>query len=333
MSLENPHIIIQQLTPFERIPQQRMHPPRQAKSYLSGQHPELLRQSRSESTTKNHAFTDAEQEEKFALAGIVADWMVQGANEMRKHRPPFGLAYSISGSTEDFSKNNIKVLKDANLLGDPFSTFAFTVNHTLAISLRQKVKQILATPEGREAAIYKRHMYFANRSGISPDDPDGIQYSVIPSGTGLRIMGAILAHANDIDSTLLGRKPTVGESANAARNSTPLIIKLASFEKNIFNTIFVSVAEGGGISKSLMIVENDGKMYYQIKDSVLQAAINQLSKPDVREKVEREKRAGCPARMRFDGRKSAIETLWNWYIDYSVQVSQNKTVDTANNTC
>lgn len=211
------------------------------------------------------------------------------------------------------------------MLGDPFSTFSLAINHTFAVSLNQKLQQVFDIPDGREAAIYRRYMAFANRSGISPNDPDGIQYTVIPSNTGLRIMGDILAHMDDIDYTPLERKPNMDELASAARNSIPLVTKLASFEKNVFNIIFRSIADSGGIHKSLIVVENAGKMYYQLKDPMLQSAINHLSKSGIREKIEKEKRAGCPARMRFEGNKSAIETLWNWYVDYTIQVSRPST--------
>lgn len=80
MSLENPNIL-QQLSLIENVVRQkRSHPRRIANLYISGQHPTLLRQPHAESSTKNPTLTDAEQEEKFALAGIVDDWMVQGAN-------------------------------------------------------------------------------------------------------------------------------------------------------------------------------------------------------------------------------------------------------------
>lgn len=164
-------------------------------------------------------------------------------------------------------------------------------------------------------------MGVVNSSGENVNDPDGVKHIVSTSNTAIRIMGGILSHAQDIDSALLGRKITVDESANAARNSTPLIIKLSSLEQNVFDTIIRSMSEGG-IWRSLIVVENEGKMYYQIKDSVLKNAIDQLSQPEIKEKIDKKSRAGCPARMRFEGKESAIEILWNWYIDYSVKASQ-----------
>ena len=328
MSLENPHIIIQQLAPFEDIPQKRLFPMRAARAHLSGSTPqEASTQLDAEFATNSPGvLTDEEQEEKLALFGIVISWMVNGANAMREHRPPYGLIYSESGLNEGYSDNNIKVVQNANLLGDPFSTFSFAIRHTFAHALRMKLEKVFASPERNEAAIYRRYMEFVNRNGAKPNDPYGIKHTVFLSNTGLRIMEDILANAHDIDSTSLGRKVTTDESVNAARNSTPLILKLSSFEQNVFDTILRSMNDGG-IWRSLKIVEIVGKMYYQIKHPVLRHAIDQLSRPEIEEKVEKKSRGGCPARMRFEGKESAIETLWNWYIDYSVQVLQLDFVD------
>lgn len=166
-------------------------------------------------------------------------------------------------------------------------------------------------------------MEYVHRSGTRSNDPHGIKFIVFSTNVGLRMMGDILAHASDIDSTPLGRKVTVDESANAARNSIPLLTKLSSLEQKVFDIIHGSM-DAVGVWESLKIVEHAGKMYYQIKDSVLRNAIRQLSEPGTKEEVEKNKRTGCPARMRFDGKESAIETLWNWYIDYSIKVSRNK---------
>jgi len=323
MSLENRYNIIQQLAPFEKIPQKRLRPAPVAKSYISGTTlPTLSDQSNSEPTTNgSRPLTVGEREEQLALDTIVIGWMVDGANKMRTQRPPYGLVYSESGFNGDFSDENMKIVDDSNLLGDPFNTFAFAIHHTLAHALEQKRRQIFTMPEGHETAIYRKYIEFAHRNGTKSDDLYGIKFLSLAPKVAVRIMGDILAHAPDIDSTSLGRKITVDESANAARNSTPLILKLSSFEQNVFDTILMSMAEGG-IWRSLTIVENKGKMYYQIKDLVLKNAIDQLSQPETKEKVEKTNRAGCPARMRFEGKESAIETLWNWYIDYSVKASQ-----------
>ncbi len=322
MSLENPHII-RQLSPFEAIKQKRIFPMRAARAHLSGTAPPATScQSDAKFTpSASHELTDAERAEKLGLDGIVIDWMVQGANNMRAQRPPYGLVYSESGFNGDFSDNNMKVVQNANLLGDPFTTFAFAIRHTFAHALEEKRRQIFAMPEGYEAAIYRKYMEYAHRSRTKREDPHGIKSLALSSS--VRMMEDILTHAQDIDSTLLARKVTIDESINAARNSTPLLIKLSSFEQNVSDTILRSMAEGG-IWKSLKIVENNGQMHYQVKDSVLQHAIDQLSDPDTKEKVENKSRGGCPARIRFEGKESAIETLWNWYIDYSVQVSQNE---------
>lgn len=322
MSSENPNIL-QQLSLIEDVVRQkRSHPRRIANLYLSGQHPTLLRQPDSPTTTENPVFTDDEEEEIFGLHGIVIDWMVDGASKMREQRPPYGLIYPKSGFNENLSANNMKVLQNTNLLGNPYTTFSATMHCTLADALREKLKRVFAAPEGREARIYGRHMEYARRIGPRSDDPDGIKYTASSSNGGLQLMGDVLSHTADIDSTFLGRKPTTDESVDAARNSTPLIRKLSTYEKNVFNFVKRLMSEGG-IWRSLIIVENGEKMYYQIKNPVLQAVINQLSKPDIKESLGKNKRQECPAGMSFDGRKSAIETLWNWYIDYSVQVSQH----------
>lgn len=323
MSLENRFNIIQQLAPFEKIPQKRLHPAPIAKSYLSGtKHPTLSDQSNPEFITNNYrSLTDAEREEQLGLDGIVAYWMVDGANKMRQQRPPYGLVFSKNGFNEEFSDQNMEVVDDANLFGDPFTTFAFAIHHTFAHALEQKRRHIFTVPEGHEAAIYRKCIEYIHHNGTKSEDPNGIKSLAFAPKVAVRIMGDILAHAPDIDSTSLGRKVSFDESVSAARNSTPLILKLSSFEEEVFGVIDRSMNEGGGIWRSLKFVENEGKMYYQIKDAERQHAIDQLSHPEIKEKIEKKSRAGCPARMRFEGKESAIETLWNWYIDYSVKAS------------
>lgn len=325
MSLENPHInIFKQLIPLEdAIQQRRIHPVRAAKNYLLGATlPTSCPFDAKSTTSSSRELTDEEREEKLGLEGIVIDWMVHDANRMRENRPPYGLVYSDDGFNGDSSDKNMRIVKDANLFGDPYTTFSVALYHTLANSLDRKLEHIFTIPQGREAETYRRYMEFVNRNGLKPDDPYGIKHTVSFSNTALRMMGDILANSRDIDSTPLGRKPTIDESANASRNSTPIILKLSSYEQTVFDTIHRSMTEGGKIWKSLTIVEDKGKMYYQIKDTVLQRAIDQLSHPDTKEKAEGMSRGGCPARLRFDGKESAIETLWNWYIDYAVKVAK-----------
>jgi|SRR3989344_9010140 len=324
MSLENPHIT-RQLRQFDEIiKQRRIHPARAAKAHLSG----TIASAGScpfdakSDPSFSRELTDEAREDELGLDAIVSDWMIQGANNMRQHRPPFGLVYSENGFNGDFSDDNMKVVTDANLLGDPFSTFSTTIHHTLAHALEQKRKQIYTRPEGHEAAIYREYVKYAHRNGIESEDPYGIKLLVFAPKVGLRIMEDILAHSQDIDSTSLGRKVTLEESEKVARTSTPLILKLSSFEEKVFETINRFLTEDGGIWKSLKIVENEGKMYYQIKDPILQHAMDKLSDPDTKEELEKKTRGGCPARNRLNGKESAIETLWNWYIDYTVQISR-----------
>lgn len=147
MNLERPNVI-KQLSPFERLlHQQRLYPSRIAKLYLSGQPLTLLEQLHSESTTNNVPLTDAEKEEKLALGGIMIHWMIDGANKMREQRPPYGLIYLENGLNGDFSADNMKIIKDANLLGDPFTTFSFAIHHTFAHALEEKRKQIFTCPK------------------------------------------------------------------------------------------------------------------------------------------------------------------------------------------
>jgi hypothetical protein len=320
MNLER-NRLLQPLIPLEKISENRLYPMRIARQYLSGGTP-LVNFNPENNVSNAPALTNPEKEEKIALEGILINWMTSQACKMKETRPPYGLIYFDNGLDGDLSDKNAKIVKDANLLGEPFTTFPFAILHTFALSLEEKRKQIFATPNTHEATIYNKYLGYFHRNGTRPDDQDGIKSIVFSSIFALRMMTDILAHSSEIDSTPLERKVTFDEAANAARNSTPLITKLSSLEDNVFVTVNNTI-NNGGIWKSLEIVEYAKNIFYQIKDPILKNAISRLSEPEIKEKIGKNSRAGCPARLRFDGDKSAIETLWNWYIDFYT-ASQNK---------
>lgn len=121
---------IQQFDFSNDIRQGRIFPMRSAKMHTSG---EVFIPQNNRLT-----LTDQQREENLGLDAIIIDWMVNDANKARVLRPPYGLIFARNNKIDDYPVSNIKTLDNPNLLGDPFSTFAFAMHHALAYSLEQK---------------------------------------------------------------------------------------------------------------------------------------------------------------------------------------------------
>ncbi len=258
------------------------------------------------------AFYSEAKPEVYALTAVLIDGVITRAQGARVLRPPFGLIYfpygpsagSITLSQEDIDRDR------------PFNTIQMAMFGTLMDAQTEEIEGI----KTGNAPTNIQQVYWRLVDIMSNYIPANAEFSL--SG-GIDFASVIMSGTAQIIPTL-ARDASPDKLIEIARNSLPIVTRFAAGNVD-HNTRFLRT----------LVTDESWKEHYlkfrtdcfKIKDvgAATQLVLSEHGEQRLRNAgidnlmVGNSPTIGCPALVNF-GEGSAINLLWNWYVDVAREV-------------